>query len=187
MKHTPESAWLRPIPVQPFYMDVTAPAELHSFDVPPGRSEQSWQARAPMDGRILGMGGHLHERAIELRLEDVTAGSVIWRTKPILDENGRLAGMPQSKLWWRLGIPVKEGHVYRLVSVYQNDTGVVLPAGGMGALGGVLVPERGAEWPAADPSHPDYQKDIAIRFEGRDRAPMMGTGTAGHGGHTHKH
>jgi hypothetical protein len=185
MPHTPEGAWPPPIPVHPFYMDVTEPAELHSFDLPPGRSEQSWEARAPMDGRILGMGGHLHERGIELRLEDVTAGKVVWRTAPILDEEGRLVGMPQARLWWKLGIPVEGGHVYRLVSVYENDSGSVLPEGGMGALGGVLVPERGVEWPSADPSHAEYQKDIANRITGRDRAPMQGA-PAGHGGHTHR-
>src|SRR5690606_29609998 len=105
MPHVPANAWPRPIEVQPFYMDVTPPAAPHSFDLPPGRTEVGWEAEAPLSGRILGMGGHLHDHAVELRLEDVTRGRVVWRTEPILDESGRLAGMPQDMFLLRLGLP----------------------------------------------------------------------------------
>jgi hypothetical protein len=185
MPHTPQNAWPRPVAVQPFYMDVTPPAELHSFDLPPGRSEQSWEARAPLSGRILGMGGHLHEHGVELRLEDRTTGKLVWRTEPMLDAEGKLIGMPQSKLWWRLGIPIQEGHVYRLVAVYENGTGTALPNGGMGALGGVIAPEGGAAWPAADRQHTDYIKDIAVRIANRDQPPMVGA--ARPTPHSHRH
>lgn len=186
MPHTAANAFPKPIDVQPFYMDVTPPAELHSFDLPPGRSEQSWQATAPLSGRILGMGGHLHELAIELRLEDVTTGKVIWRTAPILDEEGKLVGMPQSPLWWKLGLPVEAGHTYRLISVYQNPTGAVIPDGGMGALGGIIMPTGGVSWPRADRSHPEYLKDVAIRITDRDRAPDPMEASAAHGQHVHR-
>jgi hypothetical protein len=186
MPHTAANAWPKPIDVQPFYVDVTPPAELHSFDLPPGRSEQSWQAEAPLNGRILGMGGHLHDLAVELRLEDVTTGEVIWRTEPLRDEEGRLAGMPQSELWWRLGLPVEAGHTYRLVSVYDNPTGATIPDGGMGALGGIIMPTGKVRWPRADRSHAEYRKDVALRITDRDRAPDPMEANAAHGQHVHR-
>lgn len=182
MPHVPANAWPKPIEVQPFYLDVTPPAAPHSFDVPPGRSEASWEGTAPLSGRILGMGGHLHDHATELRLEDVTEKRVIYRTEPILGEDGRLAGMPQDMFLLRLGVPIRAGHTYRLVAVYDNPTGDTLFKGGMGALGGIIAPSGEVPWPAADPRNPEYLADVEYRITDRDRMPEMG-GAGGHGHH----
>jgi len=172
LPHTPENAWPKPITVLPFYLDVTPPAAPHSYDLPPGRSETSWEGKAPLAGRILGMGGHLHNYALELRLEDVTEDRVIWRTEPILDEDGRLTAMEQETFLLRLGLPVEAGHTYRLVAVYDNPTGDTLFEGGMGALGGIIMPSGDARWPKADQTHPEYIEDVAYRITDRDRMPV---------------
>lgn len=156
------------IRVYPFYLDVMPPASLHNFDLPPGRSERSWEGGPAMSGRILGMGGHVHRHALELRLEDVTEGKVIWRTEPVHDEDGDVTGMPQDLMVWRLGLPVHADHVYRLVVVYDNPTGETIPGGGMGALGGVFVPAGGVAWPAVDTMDPDYRLDVQITESGED-------------------
>ncbi len=183
MPHTPANAWPKPIAVQPFYLDVTPPAAPHSFDLPPGKTEVGWEGVAPVGGRILGMGGHLHDHAVELRFEDLTENRVVWRTAPILGEDGRLVGMPQDLFLLRLGLPVHAGHRYRLVAVYDNPTADTLVDGGMGALGGIIAPSRDAVWPTADPEHPEYLADIAYRITDRDRAPDPAAG--GQGGHSH--
>src|SRR5690606_634194 len=90
MPHTVEGDWPAPRRVYPFYVDVTPPAAAHGFDLPPGRSEQSWEGSPAVSGRILGMGGHLHTYAVELRFEDATEGKVIWRSTPILDDDGQV-------------------------------------------------------------------------------------------------
>lgn len=187
MPHVPENAWPKPVEVQPFYMDVTPPADHHSFDLPPGRTEMAWEAEAPISGRILGMGGHLHDHAIELRLEDVTDDRVVWRTEPILDEAGLLVGMPQDMFLIRLGLPIRAGHRYRLVAVYENPTGDTLVDGGMGALGGIIAPSGDVAWPDVDPDHAEYLADVEYRIVDRDRMPdpaAMGVHGA-HGAHSH--
>jgi hypothetical protein len=183
MPHTQPGDWPTPVRVYPFYMDVTPPAAPHGFDLPAGRSEASWEARPAVSGRILGMGGHLHTYAVELRLEDVTAGTVVWRSQPILDEAGELAGMPQSRLWWRLGLPVHDDHVYRLTAVYDNPTGARIPEGGMGALGGIIVPADDATWPAVDRSDGVYVEDYMRRVATRGGRSTEAGAHGGHRGH----
>lgn len=167
MPYTPADTWLRPLSAYPFYLDVMPPAgETHAFDIPPGRSEKSWEARPALPGRILGVGGHLHKYGVALRLENVTTGKVIWETAPVTDEDGEVIGMPVKKFFWRLGVPVRPDHTYRLTAVYENPTGEVIPDGAMGALGGVFLPARGARWPSIDPDHPDYQLDLRVNRRG---------------------
>jgi hypothetical protein len=136
--------------------------ETHAYDLPPGYSEKSWEGRPAVAGRILGVGGHLHQYGLALRLEDLTAGKVIWEAQPILDEDGNLIGMPVKKFFWRLGVKVRPDHTYRLTAIYDNPTGEVIPDGAMGALGGVFLPARGAAWPVIDPAHPEYQLDLRV-------------------------
>ena len=171
MPYTPSGgeAWLSPLSIVPFYMDVMPPAGLHAYDLPAGRSEKSWEARPAVAGRILGVGGHLHKYGVALRLEDVTEREVVWEATPTLDENGNVAEMPTSMFIHRLGIRVRPDHVYRLTAVYENPTGRVIPDGAMGALGGVFLPDRGADWPAVDRGDAEYQRDVAVTYRSGDR------------------
>ena len=165
--------WIDPIRVYPFYLDVMPPASVHRFDLPPGRSEQSWEGRPAVSGRILGMGGHLHRYAVALRFQDVTTGKVLWETSPVLDESGEVEGMPQHRLWWRLGIPIDAQHTYRLTAIYENPTSEMIPDGGMGALGGIILPARGTVWPGVDPSNEEYRLDVRLTEAGARATELM--------------
>lgn len=175
LSYVPETARVRPLSVYPLYLDVMPPASGHAYDLPPGRSEQSWEGSPAVSGRILGLGGHLHKYAVALRLEDVTAGKVLFETKPILDEDGNVIGMPQKRFLWRLGLPIRADHVYRLTAIYDNPTGETIPLGAMGALGGIILPSGGA-WPAVQRDHPEYLLDVKLVTEGA-------YGDGGHGAH----
>jgi hypothetical protein len=165
--------WWHPVSIYPMYMDVMPPAGPKSYDMPPGHSEQSWSARPSVPGRILGMGGHVHRYATELRFEDVTAHRVIWRTRPITDATGEPVDMPLKTYWWRLGFPLDPGHEYRLTAVYENPTGRTIPMGAMGALGGVYLPDSPASWPRVDRESPEYVLDLRFTTS-RDSAMSMG-------------
>jgi hypothetical protein len=54
-------------PVMPVYLDVVPHGGFHSYDLPPGRSERSWEGRPAVGGRILALGGHLHRYGVSLR------------------------------------------------------------------------------------------------------------------------
>ena len=173
LRYTPASTLFAPWHVFPFYLDVMPPAGSHAFDLPPGRSEQSWEGRPVVAGRIAALGGHLHRYAEVLRLEDVTAGKVLWESEPMLDEVGNVSGMPQDFVIRRLGIAIDPAHTYRLTAVYDNPTGTTIVDGGMGALGGVLIVDRNAQWPAVDPADPEYVRDVEFTVHSRDPDVMV--------------
>src|SRR5690554_3850925 len=180
MPFTPRGTWLPPIPVFPFYVDVMPPASKHAYDLPPGRSEKSWEGRPAVSGRILGVGGHLHKYGVALRFEDVTAGKLLWEAVPEVDEDGNVIGMPTRLFLGRFGLPLRADHVYRLTAIYDNPTGETLPDAAMGALGGVIAPSRNTRWPGVDRRHPDYLLDWELLGD-------TSYGDTGAGGHHHHH
>jgi len=158
------SAWVEPFTIYPFYLDVMPPAGTHSYDLPPGRSERYWEGKPAIAGRMLGVSGHLHKYGVELRLEDRTANRVIWSGKPSVDSVGNVAAMPLKKFLWTLGEPLDPSHVYRLTAIYDNPTGRTIPDGGMGALGGVMVPRGLARWPLVTRGDPEYLLDLRVTY-----------------------
>lgn len=179
--YTPRGGWLRPLGIYPFYLDVMPPAGIHAYDLPPGHSEQSWEGRPAVAGRIIGVGGHLHEYGAVLRFQDVTTGQMLWEAKPKTDIDGNVTGMP-TKYFLPLGIPVRPDHVYRLTAVYDNPTGRMLPGGGMGALGGALIPDDPSAWPRVAQNHPEYRYDLKVTYQGGSEE-----GHGGHGEHAEGH
>jgi hypothetical protein len=150
---------IRPISIFPFYMDVMPPASRHSYDLPPGKSSRSWEAKPVVSGRILGLGGHVHQYGTSMRLEDLTARKVIWSAKPAVGTDGQITGMPMKRFITRLGVPVRQGHLYRVTAEYDNTSGAAIPGGAMGALGGVFIPSRASRWPLADRNDPQLKID----------------------------
>lgn len=147
---------VRHIAVLPLYLDVMPPGP-RTFDVPPGGVQRSWEWSPVVPGRILALGGHLHEHAIELILEDVTAGVVLWRGRALYDDQRNLIGVERKV--FATGLRVQPTHVYRLTAVYGNDTGVTV-RGAMGKLGGLFMPDAGARLPPADRYASDYRADL---------------------------
>jgi hypothetical protein len=170
---TPDGTWLPPFSVYPFYIDVMPPAGTHAYDLPPGKSQRSWDAHPAAEARILGVGGHLHKYGTLLRFEDATARKVLWEARPQLGADSDVVGMPVGRFWWRGGVKVQPGHVYRVTAFYDNPTGRTIPEGAMGTFGGILVPSRGAVWPALDTSDPEYRKDVLVTWAGMQ---MTGAG-----------
>ncbi|HEX8242801.1 MAG TPA: hypothetical protein VF541_04885, partial [Longimicrobium sp.] len=89
-----EGAWIKPITIFPWSMDVMPTGTQRAWDLPPGRSQRSWEATPVVAGRILGIGGHLHRYGVALRLEDVTAGKTLWEGRPVRDASGQVLRMP---------------------------------------------------------------------------------------------
>ncbi|HEX2218009.1 MAG TPA: hypothetical protein VHG35_04350, partial [Gemmatimonadales bacterium] len=187
MPLTRSGAFVEPVSIYPFYLDVMPPASLHSYDLPPGRSEKSWEGEPAVDGRILAVGGHLHRYGVALRLEDVTAGKTIWEGRPEVDSAGEVTGMPTKKFIWRLGYPVRAGRTYRVTAVYDNPTGATIPDGAMGALGGVFAPSGDRPWPAANPEDPEYRLDVHLVHTGNQEMKGQPGGHGAHGGHGGEH
>lgn len=168
---------IEPRAVYPFYLDVMGPVGQKDFPVPPGRTVRSWEFSPALDAWILGVGGHLHDYGVELRLEDATEGKVIWRAEPQTEGGTHVVSVPSSELWWQGGLKIQRSHRYRVVAVYDNTSGRMAPAGGMGAVGGVVL--AGADWPAVDRKDPAYVADL----QGTMEAPHRQHGHGAHGPH----
>jgi len=164
-----DDGFLQPRDVYPFYVDVMGPVGLKDFALPPGPSERSWEGSPAVDGRLLAIGGHLHNYATEIRFEDVTTGKVIWHTPPETDSAGLVTGVRTRKLWWRLGVKLHTDHVYRIAVKYDNPTGETIPGGGMGAIGGVVWTAKGTAWPAFDRKDPAYVTDLKNTLEAPEK------------------
>ena len=159
------------ITVYPLSVAIGPKNKPNVFDLPPGRSEHHWEGSPAVGARIIGLSGHLHRYGVLLRLEDRTAGTVLWESRPKTNAAGEIVGMPVSKFLLSGGRPLRPDHVYRLTAVYDNPTGRTIRDGGMGVMGGVVM-LRGRSWPAIDRSHPDYVADVRAIF-----------GEHGHTGH----
>lgn len=155
---------VRPVDVYPFYLDVMGPVGEKEFPLPPGTHGMSWEGSPAVDGRILGIGGHLHDYGDWIRLEDVTSGRVIWETGPEVNGEGRIVGVPTSRLWWRGGIRIRKDHTYRISVRYSNPLAHPAPDRAMGAIGGIILAGN-EDWPAFSRYHPDYIQDLRNTLE----------------------
>lgn len=178
-----EDGFMQPRDVYPFYLDVMGPVGAKDFPVPPGKTVRSYETSPAVEGRILGIGGHLHDYASVLRLEDVTADKVVWEAEPQYDEHRRLIGVSESMLWMRGGIKVHPDHVYRIYVEYENPMGHPAPDGGMGEIGGVMWVSKDVVWPAFRRDDPIYVADLINTLE----APEKAGGHGEHGGHGMDH
>lgn len=167
LPYTPDASRWPLFKVHPFQLDVMFPVGDKSFDLPPGGSQRSFEARPALAGRILAIGGHLHDFAVTLRFEDATTGELIWEGEPLEDERGAVVGMPVGRLWWKLGVRVDPSHLYRVTAIYDNPTGDTIYQGGMGVVGGIFLPADEEAWPEADRQDPLYLSDLrhALRLD----------------------
>jgi hypothetical protein len=189
MLWTPKNQNPQPVNSMPVYMDVNLTVGgSNTFDVPPGKSEKAYEFTLPVGGRLLGVGGHLHDYGVRVRLEDAETGKVITTVAAKRDSAGKV-----SKIDRRLfgvtgdGLQLKEGRRYRVVGEYDNPTGETLVKGAMASMVGLFVPDDLSKWPSIDPSHPDYKRDMAaLQVRGNEAAPDAHG--AGHGeGHSSGH
>src|SRR6266542_468040 len=157
--YTGSNALIKPIAIFPFYMDVMPPASRHSYDLPPGRSVKFWEGSPALSGRILGLGGHVHEYGTALKFEDMTTGKVIWDARPAVGKDGQIVAMPMTKFITRLGVPIRPDHIYRVTAEYNNTSGGPIIGGAMGAMGGVFIPSHSSRWPPVDPNDPALKLD----------------------------
>ena len=77
MLWTPKNQNPRPVNSLPIYMDVNLTVGgSNTFDVPPGKSSKAYEFTLPVGGRLLGVGGHMHDYGVGVRLEDAETGKV---------------------------------------------------------------------------------------------------------------
>jgi hypothetical protein len=152
-----------PIDVMPFFADANCViGGTSAWDLPVGKSEKSSEFTMPLGGSILALGGHVHDYARSVRLEDAENGKVLVRLGTKLTSDGHLISLGKRVFGFHEeGLPLLANHRYRVVAEYYNPTGKVIRQGGMASMAGAFVPDDVAEWPRLDPRNADVQRDIA--------------------------
>jgi hypothetical protein len=179
MPYSPANLNPRPRNALPIYMDVNLTVGgANTFDVPPGRSEHAHEFTIPVSGRLLGVGGHLHDYGRSVRLEDAETGKVLAELKADLDPDGHIESMGRRLFAVRgQGLRLQANHRYRVVGVYNNPTNETIINGGMAHMVGLFAPDNLAAWPQPDPENADYQRDLASlngrgQMDGMDHESM---------------
>ena len=178
MLWTPKNQNPQPVNSLPIYMDVNLTVGgSNTFDVPPGKSEKAFEFSLPVGGRLLGVGGHLHDYGVRVRLEDVETGKVLTVVNASRDSSGKVTKVSR-KLFGVSGegLKLKGNHRYRVVGEYDNPTGEVLVKGAMAHMSGLFAPDDLNEWPKIDQSNAAYQRDMAA---------LQARGSGGGEGHSH--
>jgi hypothetical protein len=162
MQWMPKSQNPRPVDVLPLYMDVNLTVGgTNTFDVGPGRTTHEFEFTLPVDGRLLGVSGHLHNYGRVIRLEDVESGKVLTKVEPTVDSAGNVIKMGRELFGIRgSGLRLRAGRRYRVVAEYDNPTGTTLHNGGMAHMVGLFAPDDVKKWPAIDPADATYQMDL---------------------------
>jgi hypothetical protein len=174
MQYSPRNTVPRPLSVMPIYMDVNLTVGgTNTFDVPAGKSSKTYEFTLPVGGRLLAVGGHLHDYGVRVRLEDAESGRVLATVNATRDKNGRVTKVGR-KLFGvsGAGLRLREGHRYRVIGEYDNPTGEMIHNGAMAHMVGLFAPDNLAKWPAIDPADATYQKDLAS-LRGRGQSENM--------------
>jgi hypothetical protein len=182
VEYSPTNLVPRPVSVLPVYLDVMNPVGRDvDFDLPAGPSTWTKDFRLPLSGRIIGVGGHAHDFATGLALQDVTdstrprqvvnLGIKLAPKGYILSIDRQLPGITGD------GIKLQDGHVYRMVGKYNNPTGKLIEKGAMLHMALLYVPDHPDQWPKLDATDPDWIKDVA-RLHDMGEIPQQQQGTA---------
>jgi len=184
MLWTPTNQNPRPVSSMPIYMDVNLTVGgSNMFDAPPGVSTKAYEFTLPVSGRLLGVGGHLHDYGSTVQLEDAQTGKELARVTAQRDSAGRVRKVSR-KLFAVSGegLKLEAGHRYRVVATYDNPTRKTEP-GVMAHMAGLFVPDDMSKWPKLDTSDPTVRKDLAsLQVPGYGNEPG-GSSDQNHMGH----
>jgi hypothetical protein len=129
----------QPKSVYPTWMDVKSCGN-SSYDLPAGKSEQTGTVSVKYSGVLLGVGGHMHDYAKQLTLEDVTREETVATLDAKVDDHGELLSMPTVLFLDRGGYKFDAGDLLKISASYDNPTGKLLRDGAMGIVVGYFVP-----------------------------------------------
>jgi len=125
--------------VYPTWMDVKSCGN-SGYDLPAGTSEKNGTVTVKYDGVLLGVGGHMHDYAKQLVLEDATRKETVATLDAKVDDHGELLSMPTVLFLDRGGYKFAAGDVLKISATYDNTTGKLLRDGAMGIVVGYFVP-----------------------------------------------
>jgi hypothetical protein len=132
-----------PAPVKSFYpawMDVMSCGN-SGYDLPSGESKKVGSVTVKYAGALLGLGGHMHDYAQQLVLQDSRSKDPVAILPAKTDEHGQLLSMPVVTFFESGGYALAAGDRLTITATYDNTSGKSLHDGAMGIVVGYFVPQ----------------------------------------------
>jgi hypothetical protein len=126
--------------VYPLWFDVMGCGN-SGYDLPPGPSTRTGQFHLGYSGKLLGVGGHLHDYGQWLVLKDETTNETIATLAANLDQAGRIVSMPIVSFAAQGGFSLRKGDAIAVTDAYDNPSGKSIPEGAMGIVVGYFLPD----------------------------------------------
>ena len=104
------------------------------------------QFELAFSGRLLGVGGHMHDYGRQLDLFNVTRGEDVTVLKAQLDSSNRIQSIPVVRFTDHGGYKLGKGDVLRVSAVYDNTLGKSIPKGAMGSSWDISCPTTTRKW-----------------------------------------
>jgi len=130
--------------VYPAWFDVKECGD-SAYNLGPGRTLKIGQFQLRFGGRLLAVGGHMHDYGQQLGLFNLTRGEDVVALVARLDSAGRMQSLPIVRFTDRGGYRLDKGDVLRVSAIYDNPLGKPLPEGAMGIVAGYFLPDNDAE------------------------------------------
>jgi hypothetical protein len=140
MEYQPESAGLKS--VYPAWFDVKKCGD-SSFPIPAGGASLNAEIPVNFSGRLLGVGGHMHDYGEQLALSDETRKEPIATLNATLDDRGRIRSMPIAVFLDRGGFLLNKGDAISVKARYGKPR--TPNAEGMAIVVGYFLPDHDAE------------------------------------------
>jgi hypothetical protein len=115
---------------------------LHFYHLKPGKNVDDGWGVFDFAGRLLGVGGHLHDYGLQLRLENIARKETIAVLDSALDSEGRFLSLPVISFTKDGGYRLNRGNVIKITAIYDNPTGKLLSYGAMGMIVGYFLPDE---------------------------------------------
>jgi hypothetical protein len=130
--------------VYPAWMDVESCGN-SGYDLKPGKNVTTGTVLVKYDGVLLGVGGHMHDYAKEIVLENATRKETVATLDATVDEHGQLLSMPVVMFLDKGGYKFAAGDTLKITATYENPTGKLLRDGAMGIVVGYFAPADDAQ------------------------------------------
>jgi hypothetical protein len=130
--------------VYPTWMDVESCGN-SGYDLKPGKNVTTGTVVVKYDGILLGVGGHMHDYAKGIVLENATRKETVATLDATVDEHGQLLSMPVVTFFDKGGYKFASGDTLKITATYENPTGKLLRDGAMGIVVGYFAPADDAQ------------------------------------------
>jgi hypothetical protein len=116
------------------------------YDLPAGESSKSGEFTLQHSGKLIGLGGHLHDHGLAVTVD--AGGQRVANLPAKLDDAGNMIGMPIVNFMDKGGLPLAKDEVVKVTANYNNPTGKTLTEGAMGIAVGYFLPNDDKEMAA---------------------------------------